>query len=362
MSQLLIKSQDIRYTKLTFIIEFTEDTVLPKQKVSAIRGGIGEMLLRANCVRRRECEGCDFADECIVQRIMYSKYEKKPSFVTTGESVGYVLECDNYKEEFYQGDQLSFHLILFGKNIVYFNQYLQAVNMLGVSGLGKHQAHFVIAAVKNQYWQDILVNNSINMGNYQISTVGEYIDYRMRQLQKARLQEPQLQEQPQKEQPQKEQLQKEQPQKEQPQKESSQKESQGNLSHAGDGCYSGMLAFRTPFTVKYQGEFIRDLQMEPIIASIRRRLYMLDCFEGIEAEIFWDETPETAITVRQQSRLEGVNRYSNRRDSAMTLRGIKGKVWFEGADLDTMKLLFAGELLHVGKNSSFGFGEYQVMW
>ena len=42
---------------------------------------------------------------------MYSKYEKKPSFVTTGESVGYVLECDNYKEEFYQGDQLSLSLI-----------------------------------------------------------------------------------------------------------------------------------------------------------------------------------------------------------------------------------------------------------
>ena len=337
MSQLLIKSQDIRYTKLTFTIEFTEDTMLPKQKVSAIRGGIGEMLLRANCVRRRECEGCDFADECIVQRIMYSKYEKKPSFVTTGESVGYVLECDNYKEEFYQGDQLNFQLILFGKNIVYFNQYLQAINMLGVSGLGKHQAHFIIVAVKNQYWQDILVNNSINMENYQISTVGEYIDYRMRQLQKARLQEPQFQEQ-------------------------LQKESQGKLSHAGDGSYSGMLTFHTPFTVKYQGEFIRDLQMEPIIASIRRRLYMLDCFEGIEAEIFWDETPEVAITTHQQSRLEGVNRYSNRRDSAMTLRGIRGKVWFEGADLDTMKLLFVGELLHIGKNSSFGFGEYQVMW
>ena len=81
-----------------------------------------------------------------------------------------------------------------------------------------------------------------------------------------------------------------------------------------------MLTFHTPFTVKYQGEFIRDLQMDPIIASIRRRLYMLDCFEGIEAEIFWDETPETAVTTRQQSRLEGVNRYSNRRDSAMTLR------------------------------------------
>ena len=123
--------------------------------------------------------------------------------------------------------------------------------------------------------------------------------------------------------------------------------------------YEGMLVFHTPFTVKYQGAFIQDLHMEPVIASIRRRLYMLDCFEGIEAEIFWDETPESAVTVKQQSRLEGVNRYSNRRDSAMTLRGIRGKVWFEGADEETMKLLFAGELLHVGKNTSFGFGEFE---
>ena len=110
-----------------------------KAKVSAIRGGIGEMLLRANCVRGRECESCDFESE-VLCRGSCTQSMKKPSFVTTGESVGYVLECDNYKEEFYQGDQLSFQLILFGKNIVYFNQYLQAISMLGASGLGKHQA------------------------------------------------------------------------------------------------------------------------------------------------------------------------------------------------------------------------------
>ena len=307
--------------------------MLPKQKVSAIRGGIGEMLLRANCVRGRECESCDFESECIVQRIMYSKYEKKPSFVTTGESVGYVLECDNYKEEFYQGDQLSFQLILFGKNIVYFNQYLQAISMLGASGLGKHQAHFVIIAVKNQYRQDILIHNSIDMGNYVISTVGEYVDYRIKQMQRG--------------------------------KSYTEQEAYGraNLSQkngvASTG-YEGMLVFHTPFTVKYQGAFIQDLHMDPVIASIRRRLYMLDCFEGIEAEISGTETPERCSYHKATVQLEGVNRYSNRRDSAMTLRGIRGKVWFEGADEETMKLLFAGELLHVGKNTSFGFGEFEV--
>ena len=79
--------------------------------------------------------------------------------------------------------------------------------MLGASGLGKHQAHFVIVAVKNQYRQDILIHNSIDMRNYAISTVGAYVDYRMKQLQR------------------------------------------------GQASCGGVLVFHTPFTVKYQGAF-----------------------------------------------------------------------------------------------------------
>ena len=63
-----------------------------------------------------------------------------------------------------------------------------------------------------------------------------------------------------------------------------------------------------------------------------------------------------AVTTRQQSRLEGVNRYSNRKDSAMTLRGIKGKVWFNDANEDTMKLLFAGECFILEKQQLWIWG------
>lgn len=49
-----------------------EDTYLPVNKVSAIRGGMGEMLLRSNCIRDRNCAVCDFKGECIVRRTMYS--------------------------------------------------------------------------------------------------------------------------------------------------------------------------------------------------------------------------------------------------------------------------------------------------
>ena len=47
----------------------------------------------------------------------------------------------------------------------------------------------------------------------------------------------------------------------------------------------------------------------------------------------------------------------------MTLRGIRGKVWFEGADEETMKLLFGqGSCMHGwGMNDDvLVFGEFEV--
>ena len=92
----------IRYVKIHFIIRFLEDCILPIFKTSAIRGGIGEMLLRANCVRDRKCEICDFKDECIVRRVMYGKMSIVPKFMSQGDGVGYVVECEVYKELYHK--------------------------------------------------------------------------------------------------------------------------------------------------------------------------------------------------------------------------------------------------------------------
>ena len=128
----------IRYVKLQFTIRWMNDTRVPREKVSALRGGVGEMLLRANCIRDRVCDHCDFINECIVQRMMYGKYDHRPEFVTTGESVGYVFEWEDYAEAVISGERSHFQLLLFGKNIVYFSQYLQAIHALGCVGLGKN--------------------------------------------------------------------------------------------------------------------------------------------------------------------------------------------------------------------------------
>ena len=299
---------NVRYIKLHFTLLFSKDCILPVSKASAIRGGMGEMLLRANCIRNRECELCDFQNECIVQRTMYSQFEYKPDFITTGDSIGYVVECEDYKETFKASDTLEFNLILFGKTMVYFNQYLQALYALGQNGIGRGHAKFLILQVKNTRGQAILKDSNIYMEYYQVETLQGYVDDRKREI--------------------------------------------------GLHGYPNKMVFCTPLTQKFQGEFLKEFCMEAISKSIQRRLYMLNCFENNDIQEFYYEELTIPTIVQLSVREVKVKRYSSRQESKMYLKGIKGEILLEKLPEELLELYLAGELIHIGKNTSFGFGRY----
>ncbi len=300
----------IRYIKLHFTIRFLEDSVAPKYKTSALRGGMGEMLLRANCIRNRECESCDFERECLVRRILYSKMEIQPPFMTKGDSVGYVLECENYQTDFQAGDEIKFNLILFGKTIVYFSQILNAFYALGQMGLGRERSRFEIVSVTNTKGTPILQNENVEMRYYQVETVEDYVNYRLQKQQKTEA--------------------------------------------------PFIIKFQSPLTLKYQGVYLKEFQMEALYEAIRRRIYMLDCFEGIEGEQE-NERPRLPEIVRQEHHQAEMPRYSNHQQNKMILRGIEGWIEIEEPSEDLKKLLLSGELIHIGKNTSFGFGRYRIV-
>lgn len=303
----LEQALQVRYVKLHFGIQFREPVRLPMNKVSAIRGGIGEMLLRANCIRDRDCKSCDFEQECIVRRTMYSKFERKPDFVTTGESVGYVLECENYEELFDAGDILEFQLILFGKTIVYFSQFLQAIYHLGSAGIGKEHAQYDLIFIRNTKGKDIMRGRNIQMEQYRVQTLGGYVDYRLRQT----------------------------------------------------ASWENRIRFKTPVTLKYQGVFQEKLTLEAILPALFRRLYILNCFEGLDCgELsFEGERPETFW---ENSQKIAVYRYSNTKKQKIALYGVKGELQLSDLPKELLPVLLAGEIMHIGKNTSFGFGRYRI--
>jgi len=315
LNQQLGKIMQIRYIKLHFTVVLLTDAILPVDKVSALRGGMGEMLLRANCVRDRTCKSCDFESECIVRRTMYSKYEIVPRFVTTDDSVGYILECENYDEKFREGDSLRFQLILFGRTIVYFNQYIQAFYALGMEGIGKNHIRYRIWSVTNTQNEPLLSSNSaVYMENYNVQTLDTYVRYRMNEINSLDCQ--------------------------------------------------NRLIFHTPATLKYQGKFLQSYNMEAIWNAVLRRIYMLECFEGLTYTVYdMEELRDIALPdiVEQEMRSVSVQRYSSTQDRKMILSGIKGIVQLDLIPDHIMPFLIAGELIHIGKNTSFGFGRYRVM-
>ena len=375
----------IRYVRLTFVLEMPEACIWPKSKVSALRGGMGEMLLRQNCVRDRNCDVCDFESECLVRRTIYSKYAIQPPFATGKDSIGYVLECHDFNTDFEAGQQLHFQLMLFGKAIVYLNEFLQAFYALGMNGIGVHEAHFAIAAVLNEDRQPIVSGHNVYMENYVIRKISDYVKKRMKKIQ--------------------------------------------TFHEENNNTF--LVKVRTPASVKYHGEFIDKFQPEAILQSIVRRVFMLDCYEGIpsaeepeaseiegsetqasqnqEPEIQESQTEETETKASETKRFitesseakkseiqasktmesetqssasdkisfrfqhvpermvpvlksqtaipTGVQRYSSTAGSKMTLHGIRGEMSVSGVGPECLELLLAAELTHIGKNTSFGFGE-----
>lgn len=313
MSNIFYQAMQIRFIKLQFTISFLESAKLPKHKISALRGGMGEMLLSMNCVRDRNCEACDFEQECIVRRTLYSRLEKVPAFVTANSSIGYLLECENHKEFFNQGETMTFRLILFGKAIVYFNQFIQAFRLMGEqNGIGKQHARFQIMKIHSTEGLPIFENGSLNMNHFIIHSLYDYIMFRKYEI-------------------------------------STQKKEY-------------KIVFHTPLTLKYNNEYLNEFQSDAIINAAKRRIYMLSCYEGIEQScICPDETYSAPKILYQECRLTGISRYSFRKEQPMVLRGITGYLILPELPDGLLELLLAGELTHIGKNTSFGFGQYRLL-
>ncbi len=306
--QTILDALNIRYVDLTFTLTILEHTKLPRSKVSALRGGMGQMLLMQNCIRDQNCETCDFESECIVRRTMYSKFEIQPKFATRGDSIGYVIECENDKEQFRRGDTLQFHLLLYGKTIVYFTQFFQAFFMLGQHGIGKEKSKYMISQVINESGGLVADDRKLCIQNLGIRTVAEYVEERKEVLFRQ--------------------------------------------------VCENRIEFQTPTTLKYMGNFLKEFNSEAIIRSAVRRIYSFDCFEGNETPMPEFDEEELPEIIRQESRFVAVPRYSSTANGKMELKGICGKVILDYLSEEMLMILLAGEKLHIGKNTSFGFGKY----
>ena len=304
MKDQLRKNLEVRYVKLHFHLRMLDFCELNVNKAYGLRGGMGRMLMEMSCIRDEKCDVCDFRDECTVRRIMYSPFAVRPSFVTEGESIGYNICCTDYRTSFGPGDELEFTMTLFGKAIVYFYQILQAFYRLGQKGLGSGHGTYEILRVTNTKNEPLVDGFNIYKERYKVMTLLDYVNYRLRKPQGTR------------------------------------------------------MLFHTQAAIKYNGEELKEYNSEAIVRALARRLYMLDCYEGIEADrIAFLDMP---VITGQKTRTIKSRRYSSRQNQKLPMNGITGYVDFDGIDEDLYALMLAGEIMQIGSKTSQGLGRYTM--
>lgn len=300
----------IRFTQIRIKLLFPEPCTLPQYKVSAIRGGMGQMLLAQNCIYGGDCHECGFVSSCIVRNIMYAPFKIKPPSVTGNESMGYVIDCTDTRECYKAGDSLLIRFILFGDTLSYIMPIIYALTALGFAGLGKDRAKFQIAEITNRYQKAILKDGMINLKNVLIETVGQYVNERM------------------------------------------------SHSNMENGYIKVKLL--SPCTVKYQGKFLEEFNGHSLVMGMLQKLYHYRLYEGNDAgKEYWDEE-EFPVICMQRVRKVTIPRYSTTQETKMYLKGIQGELELAECSERMQRLLYATEILHLGKNTRLGFGKIQV--
>ncbi len=121
------------------------------------------------------------------------------------------------------------------------------------------------------------------------------------------------------------------------------------------------LTFVTPMRLPGRGYKPEDLDLKIVLKSALERLSILALLAGLPEKEVDFATPlvlaEKITVLARSAKWWDWERYSKRQDRRMSMGGFLGHLILQG-DFSSLKpYLKIAELLHIGKNSTFGFGQ-----
>lgn len=294
---------NLYFCKYKFTIQFHNKVVLPEYHGSMIRGTFGDALKEIVCIKDDgNCNSCKYLEGCafpyIFDKNTISKKRKVPH--------PYIIEPERF-----DGNKLTFNIILIGKAIKYTEQIFYTVRRMGSLGFGVNREKFKLIKVEN-----LIENNKYEtiyngIGNYLEKYSAIYIK---------------------------------------------------NLDFNFSNTVS--LNILTQMKIEDNGKIVKDLSFNILLRSLYRRISnMLYIYCDSKLNIdYMDlfERSKSVITTNQDLYLKTVDRFSSTQNKKTELIGIKGNIEFSGLTEDFYILVFLGQYLHVGKGISFGMGRYII--
>lgn len=127
------------------------------------------------------------------------------------------------------------------------------------------------------------------------------------------------------------------------------------------------LELRQPLRIKHGERLLRgELPFHALIRNLLRRASSLSSAHcgGDWSQVrfrSWIEKAETVEIVERELRWAEPERFSTRQKVRMKLGGMRGEILYQGEIEPFLPLLRLGELVHAGKGTSFGLGEFSIV-
>jgi len=302
-----------------FHLEAKTELHLPEYKGSTFRGGFGITFRRIVCALKREsCDECILISKCIYAYVFDTSPPPESDRLRHHKNIPqpFILEPPIETTMYYPpGRELSFSFILVGKAIEYIPHFVFTVEEMGKTGIGKGRGQFALRRVTSRGADGSgeVFNGRDRKFTPDRNNLKPLIENRIEELAKSK---------------------------------------------------RIVLTFLTPTRIVSDERFVSTPEFHHIIRSLTRRISNLMYFH-CSMEAPWDfnrliEDAEKVKVVDSKIEWNDWERYSKRQDTRMKMGGFTGKVSFEGDFSSSASALALGELLHVGKNASFGLGRYQV--
>ncbi len=124
------------------------------------------------------------------------------------------------------------------------------------------------------------------------------------------------------------------------------------------------INFVSPTCIRQNGKVLSEIDFEIFYKTLARRILLLRKANEIE-EILFDHKKLTELskeikTCKKNFEKFRVNRWSNRQMKKIALEGFIGSAIFEGDFEPFQEILEFGQFVHVGKNTVFGFGKFEL--
>lgn len=294
-----------------FIFEVTENLLLPNYAGSTLRGIFGHALKRLTCMTKEEsCKGCPLFLTCPYPEIFETPIPTGSTF-SNKQNVpqSYIIEPPDMGERvFSKGDRFQFEMVLLGKTI----ERVALVNFAWKKAFER--------GIRNG-GKALLVDMQVETESGFCSVLdGQYIQPHSKTLELPSFK----------------------------------------------AAKEITIEFETPLRLQQNGRAMapNNITATLFLTQLLRRLsWVSEVYFGGPLEVDYPAFKAEAEVLENSADLNWYDwaRYSNRQQKKMHLGGVLGKWTFYDLSPSLQQLLYLGQWLHAGKNTTFGLGKYKIL-